>query len=149
MTGTVIDLRSRLIRTADPAAMVRAARGGMPRDAFAAALSLVLGWTAKPGMVRAWESGVPVTPDVAEACRSGVIQDQAQPGASAAPEAPAAQAESLYEGEALVIPCRALDGRITWVSISRRMFLSGGLGAAALGAIGVSVRSRDGQPGLR
>ena len=138
MTGTVIDLRSRLIRTADPAVMVRAARGGMPRDAFAAALSLVLGWTVKPGMVRAWESGVPVTQDVAEACRSGVIQDQTRPGASVAPESSAAQAESLYENEALVIPCRALDGRITWVSISRRIFLSGGLGAAALGAIGVA-----------
>lgn len=40
----------------------------MSREAFAAALSPLLGWAVKPGMVRAWESGIPVPQDVVAAC---------------------------------------------------------------------------------
>jgi tetratricopeptide (TPR) repeat protein len=44
-------------------------------------------------------------------------------------------ATAIRDGDELVLPCRAIDGRIIWVSIPRRTFLHGGLGAAALTAI--------------
>ena len=47
---------------------------------------------------------------------------------------PVLQAPSEVEGDEVVVPCRALDGRIIWVSIPRRTFLLGGLGAAGLAA---------------
>lgn len=75
MTATVIEFRLRRIRAAGPAALVRLARGSMSREGFAAALSTQLGWTAKPGMIRAWESGVPVPQDVMAVCRAGVGGD--------------------------------------------------------------------------
>jgi hypothetical protein len=70
MTAKVIHLRS---RGGDPApsALVRDARGGQSREAFATALTASLGWPVKPGMVRAWESGVLPPPEVIEACRAG------------------------------------------------------------------------------
>jgi hypothetical protein len=47
---------------------------------------------------------------------------------------PGVQAPSGMDGEEIVIPCRSLDGRIIWVSVPRRTFLLGGLGAAGLAA---------------
>jgi len=142
MTATVVDLWSRRVRSADPATLVRATRGGMSREAFAAALSPVLGWPAKPGMIRAWESGVSVPRDVVEACRAAAIHDLLQ----SEPPAPVftgdAAAYPAGAKDTLVIPCRALDGRITWVSIPRRTLLSGGLGAAVLAAIGAATGPR-------
>jgi len=146
VTATVTELWSRRVRSADPATLVRAMRGSMSREAFAAALSPVLGWPAKPGMIRAWESGVPVPRDVIEACRATAIYDLFHTSGPTAPAAPASSpAEPAYPDDAkdaLVIPCRALDGRITWVSIPRRALLSGGLGAATLAAIGAATGPR-------
>lgn len=144
MTATVIELRLWRARSADPATLVRVARGGMSREAFAVALSPVLGWPAKPGMIRAWESGVPVPQDVIEACRSGAIHDPSQADSLSAtlPDSRLAEVCPFDAGDTLVIPCRALDGRITWVSVPRRTFLSGGLGAAALAAIGAATNPR-------
>jgi tetratricopeptide (TPR) repeat protein len=71
VTGTVIYLHSHG-SDPPPAALVRGARGALSREAFATALTAVLGWPVKPGMVRAWESGVMVPPSVVEACRAGV-----------------------------------------------------------------------------
>ena len=77
MTAKVIQFRPRRALAADPAALVQAARGSMSRQEFAAVLSALLGWDAGPGMVRAWEDGVPVPPDVVEACRTGAVRDHA------------------------------------------------------------------------
>jgi tetratricopeptide (TPR) repeat protein len=137
MPGNVIYLRPRG-GGPDPAELVRATRGGMSREAFAATLSLLLGWPAKPGMIRAWESGVPVPQDVLEACRADVFRA----GAPADVALPVIRAESVgaYPADdAIVIPCRALDGRVIWVSLPRRMFLTGGLGAAALTAVAAAA----------
>jgi tetratricopeptide (TPR) repeat protein len=106
----------------------------MSREAFAATLSLLLGWPAKPGMIRAWESGVSVPQDVIEACQADVFRDSTPAGVPT-PGFCAESAGAFAVDDAIVIPCRALDGRITWVSIPRRMFLTGGLGAAALTAV--------------
>jgi len=112
----------------------------MSREVFADRLAAVIGWSAKPGMVRAWESGVPVPQDVLAACRAQAARNPAQvpPQGST----PAAEDCPFEPGDMLVIPCRALDGRITWVSVHRRAFLSGGLGAAALAAIGAATGTR-------
>lgn len=69
MTARVIDLRS---RTAYVPNLVRATRErlGMSHSEFAAALSRQLQWTAKPGMVKAWEDGVDWPDDLADACRA-------------------------------------------------------------------------------
>ena len=96
MTATVIELWNRRNRGADPAASVRAARGGMSREAFATVLSPLLGWPAKPGMVRAWESGVPVPSDVVAACRTDAVREA---GRAEVPEAYLAD-----ERDALILP---------------------------------------------
>jgi hypothetical protein len=77
MTAKVIQFRPRRGLAADPAALVRAARGSMSREDFAPVLSALLGWDAGPGMIRAWEDGVPAPPDVIEACRTGAVRDHA------------------------------------------------------------------------
>lgn len=122
----------------DPAGVVRAARGQMSLEAFAAALDALLPWRVGPGMVKAWEEGVPVPRDVLEVCRTASFPVTA-PGelTAAAVMAPADAAAALLADDAdtIVIPCRTLDGRITWVAIPRRAFLSGGLGVAALTAV--------------
>ena len=59
---------------------------------------------------------------------------------------PVMQAPSEIEGDEVVVPCRALDGRIIWVSIPRRAFLLGGLGAAGLAA-GIAAASPSGPSG--
>src|SRR5260370_31638435 len=89
MMATVIELSTRRVIAADPAALVRAARGSMSREAFAAALSPLLSRPAKPGMIRAWESGVPVPRDVIEACQTRRFRTD-DPAALAPPPAPAA-----------------------------------------------------------
>jgi tetratricopeptide (TPR) repeat protein len=137
MSGVVLEFPGRR-NPGDPGALVRAARGAMSPEAFAGALSAQLSWQARPGMVRAWESGVPVPQDVIEVCRTASFPVTAPGGITAAAViAPAEAAAALLaeDGDTIVIPCRALDGRITWVSIPRRAFLSGGLGVAALTAV--------------
>jgi tetratricopeptide (TPR) repeat protein len=141
MTAKVIELRLWRAASASAAAVVRAARGAMSREEFAAALSPLLTSPAKPGMIRAWESGVPVPFEVIEACRAGSFS-AAAPGGSAAPPATATAGDDFClseDGDAIVIPCRAGDGRIIWVSVPRRTFLAGGLGAAALTALAEDV----------
>lgn len=71
MTAKVIKFRPRRGPAADPATLVRAARGSRSRAAFAEVLSTLLGWPAKPGMIRAWETGVTVPVDVIVACQTG------------------------------------------------------------------------------
>lgn len=95
MTGNVIEFRPRRANAADPAALVRAARGSISRDAVAAALSALLGWPVKPGMIRAWESGVPVPPDVVEACQTGAFRDHALAEMATAVPTAAADPERL------------------------------------------------------
>jgi tetratricopeptide (TPR) repeat protein len=144
MIATVIELRTRRVLAADPAVQVRAARGSMTREAFAAALSPLLSRPAKPGMVRAWESGVPVPREVIEACQTKCLRTDT-PAALDPPSAPACAEPGDALGpagdDAIVIPCRARDGRIIWVSVPRRTFLSGGLGAAALTALTAAAGS--------
>ena len=94
MAGTVIEFRSRRGPPV-PAALVRAARGGMSREAFAAALSPLLGRPVKPGMIRAWESGVTVPPDVIEACQTGAFRDYALADQAAAVSTTEANPERL------------------------------------------------------
>lgn len=145
MTAAVIPIHRGHRRDADPAALVRASRGTMSREAFAAAITPLLGWPAKPGMIRAWESGVPVPPDVIEACQADVLCD-ATPAelitTSPAPGAESAEVSSADAEDSIEIPCRMSDGRISWVSIPRRTFLQG-IGTAALGmsAVGVGLRT--------
>lgn len=55
----------------------------MSREAFAATLSWLVAWPVKPGMIRAWESGVPVPPDIMEACRTGGVPDASHASARA------------------------------------------------------------------
>jgi tetratricopeptide (TPR) repeat protein len=83
MTGVVVDLRSRRHGAAEPAALVRAARGTMSREAFAAALSALLPYRVGRGMVRAWEEGISVPPEVLEACRGAFQTGASLPGAAA------------------------------------------------------------------
>ena len=130
MAAKVIYLHPRG-RPADPAALVRLARGEMSQEAFAAALTAAVGWRVKPGMIRAWEAGVLVPPAVMDACQPGAFAGASAAGTVSAP-GPGAPGDS----DVIVLPARAADGRITWVSVPRRMFLAGGLGAAALTAIG-------------
>jgi len=59
------------------------------------------------------------------------------------------------DGEGVVVPCRTLEGRIIWVSVPRRTFLLGGVGAVATAAArgpgrvsGVISRGRCASPGL-
>jgi tetratricopeptide (TPR) repeat protein len=144
MAATVIELWPRRVQSADPATLVRATRGSMSREAFATVLSQVLGWPAKPGMIRAWESGIPVPRDVIEACQSAAMHDLSQAGPPPMPPGSPVieEAYTANDGDALLIPCLALDGRVTWVSIPRRTFLSGGLGAATLAAVGAATGPR-------
>lgn len=95
MTENVIQFRPRPAQAADPATLVRAARGRMSREALAAALYALLGWPVKPGMVRAWESGVPVPPDVIEACQTGAFRDHALAELAAAVPTTASDPERL------------------------------------------------------
>lgn len=106
MTAKVIEFRPRRGLAADPAALVRAARGSMSREEFAAVLSALLGWDAGPGMIRAWEDGVPAPPDVVAECRAAVGRGSLRDGSAArAPSGPA-EAHPSGASEAITLPCR-------------------------------------------
>lgn len=143
MDAKVIEFRPRRGDSPAPAEVVRAARAGLSREEFAAALGPLVGRAIGPGTVRAWETGVPVPLDVLEACRAGNFRTVQAPGSIA--EVPqlvdgtSGDAGPAGDGDAIVIPCRALDGRIIWVSLPRRTFLAGGLGAATLTALGATA----------
>ncbi|HEX3922115.1 MAG TPA: hypothetical protein VHY31_07505 [Streptosporangiaceae bacterium] len=113
------------------------ARTGMSAREFAAALEPLLGWLPRPGFVQAWESDVEPPSTVVQACAMLAARaDPAESNRATPTDAYLEDASSaICEGDAIVVPCRALDGRTIWVSIPRRTFLTGGLGAAALTAI--------------
>jgi tetratricopeptide (TPR) repeat protein len=143
----VISLAGRRGYQPDWAAMVsgrlRAARETVRLDheAFASYLSGALGYPVEAYCLERWERGLAVPP--ADVCLAADHAAQgasgpalAHPPAAAGPAAPCPD-----DGDEIVLPCRALDGRIIWVSIPRRTFLSGGLGAAALAAIATTAGS--------
>lgn len=72
---------------------------------------------------------------LADAERRRADDHVASPGlhvANPSPEIdPHAAAAPPSETEGIIVPCRAADGRIIWVSVPRRTFLLGGLGLAA------------------
>ena len=113
----------------------------MDHDAFAAYLSDALGYAVEAYCLERWERGLVVPP--ADVCMAAEHAAQDVPGAArAAPVFPASEPAgpgpddaAMRGGDEILVPCRTLDGRIIWVSIARRTFLSGGLGAAALAAI--------------
>jgi tetratricopeptide (TPR) repeat protein len=110
MTGNVIEFRPRRGLAADPATLVRTARGSLSRDDFAVALSSLLGWSVGRGMIRAWETGVPPPQDVLAACQAGTVRDasQASPSVQAAGATPSAEAQTAHAGNAMMPPCRAI-----------------------------------------
>lgn len=139
--ATVISLAGRRGYQPDWAGMVsgrlHAARDklGMDHEAFAAYLSEALGYLVEAYCLERWERGVAVPP--ADVCLAADHAPQRTPEADLNPLPAAAGPAglSLDDANEIVVPCRALDGRIIWVSIPRRTFLSGGLGTAALAAI--------------
>ena len=145
--ATVVSLAGRRGYRPDWASMAAARLGSareklrMDHDAFAACLSEVLGYPVEAYCLERWERGMVVPP--ADVCMAADHAAQDVPGAArAAPLLPAADPAGICPGDAagqdgsqIVLPCRTLDGRIIWVSIDRRTFLSGGLSATALAAI--------------
>jgi tetratricopeptide (TPR) repeat protein len=115
----------------------------MDHDAFAAYLSEALGCPVQAWRLERWERGLGVPPAHVVMAAEHAAQDV--PGSPvAAPLLPGPgpagpDDASSQDGSEIVLPCRALDGRIIWVSIPRRTFLSGGLGTAALAAIAAAV----------
>jgi tetratricopeptide (TPR) repeat protein len=113
----------------------------MDHDAFAACLSDALGYPVEAYCLERWERGVVAPPvevylaadhaarDVPGTARAALLLPTSEPTGSRPDEA------ATQDGSQIVLPCRALDGRILWVSIPRRTFMSGGLSAAALAAI--------------
>ena len=145
--ATVVSLAGRRGYRPDWASMASARLGSareklrMDHDAFAACLSDALGYPVEAYCLERWERGLVVPP--ADVCMAADHAAQDIPGAAlAAPLLPASEPAgpcpddaAMRGGDEIVLPCRTLDGRIIWVSIPRRTFLSGGLGAAALAAI--------------
>lgn len=127
MAADVIAFPQRRPPAAAPAALVRAARGSLTQDAFARLLDARLDRHVGSGHIRAWEAGVPVPPDVTRECQA--ITSTREPATATADRG------DVSDGDTIMIPCRAYDGRITWVSLSRRTFLSGSLGTATLAAV--------------
>ena len=127
----------------------------MDHDAFAACLSDALGYPVEAYCLERWERGLVVPP--ADVCMAADHAAQDVPGAARAvplvpasePAGPGPDDAAMRGGDEIVLPCRALDGRIIWVSIARRTFLSGGLGAAALAAITAANPSPSGAPVAR
>ena len=117
----------------------------MDYDAFADYLSDVLGCPVEAWRLERWERGL--CPPPAHVCMAADHAAQDVPGAAlAAPLLPASEPAcpcphdaAMQDGSEIVLPCRALDGRIIWVSIPRRTFLSGGLGTAALAALATAA----------
>jgi tetratricopeptide (TPR) repeat protein len=127
----------------------------MDHDAFAACLSDALGYPVEAYCLERWERGLVVPP--ADVCMAADHAAQDVPGAARAvplvpasePAGPGPDDAAMRGGDEIVLPCRALDGRIIWVSIARRTFLSGGLGAAALAAITAANPGPSGAPVAR
>jgi tetratricopeptide (TPR) repeat protein len=149
--ATVVSLAGRRGYRPDWASMASARLGSareklrMDHDAFAAHLSDALGYQVEGYDLERWERG-PVVPP-ADVCMAADHAAQDVPGAAlAAPFLPASEPAgpcphdaAMQDGSEIILPCRALDGRIIWVSIPRRTFLSGGLGTAALAAIATAA----------
>ena len=149
--ATVVSLAGRRGYRPDWASMASARLGSareklrMDHDAFAAYLSDALGYPVEAYCLERWERGLVVPP--ADVCMAADHAAQDVPGAAlAAPLLPASEPAgpcphdaAMQDGSEIVLPCRALDGRIIWVSIPRRTFLSGGLGTAALAAIATAA----------
>ncbi len=133
MEATVIDMTGRLARVRfsrpeNATDLVRAARQhlGMSHEEFAEVLARQLGWLIRPGFIEAWEAGIAeVPPDVREACRETMAGQLPGDGSGEA------------AGGSLVVPCWSA-GRISWVTIDRRTFLSRG-GSAALAAVAAAA----------
>jgi tetratricopeptide (TPR) repeat protein len=149
--ATVVSLAGRRGYRPDWASMASARLGSareklrMDHDAFAAYLSDALGYPVEAYCLERWERGLVVPP--ADVCMAADHAAQDVPGAAlAAPLLPASEPAgpclddaAMQDGSEIVLPCRTLDGRIIWVSIPRRTFLSGGLGTAALAAIATAA----------
>jgi tetratricopeptide (TPR) repeat protein len=128
-------------------ARLRSAREKLRMDlaAFAAYLSDELGYQVEAYCLERWEQGLVVPPgDVymaaVNAAQDGSGSDLAgQLLPATEPAGPRPDDAAIQDGSEIVLPCRALDGRIIWVSIPRRTFLSGGLGTAALAAIATAT----------
>ena len=149
--ATVVSLAGRRGYQPDWASMAAARLGSareklrMDHDAFAACLSDALGYRVEAYCLERWERGLVAPP--ADVCMAADHAAQDVPGAApaAAPWPPAGIAgtcpddAAMRDGEEIILPARALDGRITWVSIPRRTFLSGGLGTATLAALAAAV----------
>ena len=124
----------------------------MDHDAFAACLSDALGYPVEAYCLERWERGLVVPP--ADVCMAADHAAQDMPGVpreallfqSSAPAGPCPDDAAMRAGGEVVLPCRTSDGRIIWVSIPRRTFLSGGLGAAALAAIASANPGPSGAP---
>jgi tetratricopeptide (TPR) repeat protein len=147
MAGRVIDLRAHHRYAPDLVSLVCSqvrdtrSRTGLSVREFAAALEPLLGWLPKPGFIQSWESDVEPPSTVVQAC--ALLLARNDPAASGSAESADAYLEdassAICERDEIVVPCRALDGRTIWVSIPRRAFLTGGLGAAALTAIAAAA----------
>ena len=107
----------------------------LDHDAFAARLSDVLGYPVEAYCLERWERGLVVPP--ADVCMAAdhVAQDVPATLLPGAAPGPCPDDAAMRSGDEIVLPCRTLEGRIIWVSIPRRTFLSGGLSAAALAAV--------------
>ena len=149
--ATVVSLAGRRGYRPDWASMASARLGSareklrMDHDAFAAHLSDTLGYPVEAYCLERWERGLVVPP--ADVCMAADHAAQDVPGAALAapllpatvPADPCPDDAAMQDGSEIVLPCRASDGRIIWVSIPRRTFLAGGLGTAALAAIATAA----------
>jgi tetratricopeptide (TPR) repeat protein len=156
--ATVISLAGRRGYRPDWASMASARLGSarsklrMDHDAFAACLSDALGYPVEAYCLERWEQGLVVPP--ADVCMAADHAAQDIPGAARAaplfpasePAGPGPDDAAMRDGDEILVPCRTLDGRIIWVSINRRTFLSGGLGATALAAISAANPGPSGAP---
>jgi tetratricopeptide (TPR) repeat protein len=106
MAAKVIEFRPRRGAPPTPAELVRAARGSRSREEFAAALGPLLGRVTGPGMVRAWETGVPVPLDVLAACRAARSASRAEPSSVSA--ARSAEVDHPSTGSAILLPWHGL-----------------------------------------
>jgi tetratricopeptide (TPR) repeat protein len=117
----------------------------MDHDAFAAYLSAELGYQVEAYCLERWERGLVVPPADVYMAADRAAQNvpgaspEALPLAASEPAGPCLDDAAAQDGSEIVLPCRALDGRIIWVSIPRRTFLSGGLSAAALAALATAA----------
>jgi hypothetical protein len=141
---------------------VAAARkhAGLSVAEFAAALEELLGWLPTTDLIETWESTVDPPGKIVIACEiiaSRVTKtsyrlvneiafaereteaDQsrllAAPLSISEGASPCPGNAAIQDGDDFILPCRASDGRIIWVSIPRRTFLSGSLSAAALATV--------------